>query len=410
MSSVNLQLDSYQYYSGTIVRGKAVCYFRSNKDVRKVRIRLKGKEYTQWTGTETYYDSVERKHKTRHVEYYGSRDFLLRDNMVHGEGTMSAGEHVFPFEFPLPEDIPSTFQHGYGSIRFTVKVTVDRPWKTDYESEREITVISPIRLQKISSSFLQPAEYSDEKTVCCFCCASGPVQVDVSLEKRAFVVGDRAGVRVYCMNMSNTNVDSVTAEIKMNMRFKTTHPSSDYKHDSELVTTSHNSGVGAHGEKTYNLSLEIPPSTVLPNFTGCELFSCDTTLKVTAAVSGCHTDIDIKTDVALAHESLLSQSPPMSAPYDPYCIQPPPSGFVQPLTMSMPMPQPEFGNEPNKDLEPPPYPVPGYPAGPSAPQDFNAPSAPPPMNMAGNFSNQDGEKSGFELPPPSYDEAAKNFN
>lgn len=66
---------------------------------------------------------------------------------------------------------------------------------------------------------------------------------------------------------------------------KVTTPSSQSKSDYELLATSHNTGVGAHGERTYNLSLEIPQSAQIPNFNLCQLFKQKTKLEVSVRKS-----------------------------------------------------------------------------------------------------------------------------
>lgn len=70
-----------------------------------------------------------------------------------------------------------------------------------------------------------------------------------------------------------------------------------------------NDGVGVHGDKTYDIKLAVLPASPLPNFQGSDLFECKYELKVTACISGCHTNLDIKTDACVCH------TPPPNVPY-----------------------------------------------------------------------------------------------
>ncbi|KAJ8967574.1 hypothetical protein NQ314_002773 [Rhamnusium bicolor] len=65
---------------------------------------------------------------------------------------------------------------------------------------------------------------------------------------------------------------------------RVTSPKKAFKHDYELLATHHDTGVGAHGERTYDLQLAIPKSTLVPNFNLCELFKHWTLLTVSIYV------------------------------------------------------------------------------------------------------------------------------
>lgn len=57
-----------------------------------------------------------------------------------------AGHHRYPFKFQLPYNIPSSFEHHYGYVRYTVKGVIDRPWRFDHECKAAFTIISILDL------------------------------------------------------------------------------------------------------------------------------------------------------------------------------------------------------------------------------------------------------------------------
>lgn len=65
---------------------------------------------------------------------------------VGTELELPVGQHVYPFTCVLPPTLPSSFEGEYGYIRYTVKVTLDRPWKFDQEVKSAFTVISNVDL------------------------------------------------------------------------------------------------------------------------------------------------------------------------------------------------------------------------------------------------------------------------
>lgn len=64
-----------------------------------------------------------------------------------------------------------------------------------------------------------------------------------------------------------------------------TFPKLDTKSSEELIASAYESGVGAHGERTYDIPLDIPGSTFLPNFSLCTLFEQYVQLTVSIIVA-----------------------------------------------------------------------------------------------------------------------------
>lgn len=63
-----------------------------------------------------------------------------------GEIEIPPGHHTYPFTCVLPPTLPSSFEGDYGYIRYTIKVTLDRPWKFDQETKKAFTILSPLDL------------------------------------------------------------------------------------------------------------------------------------------------------------------------------------------------------------------------------------------------------------------------
>lgn len=59
---------------------------------------------------------------------------------------MEEGEHVYPFNISLPQQLPSTFNGAHGHVRYSAKVVIDIPWGKDKEQETVFDVISPLNL------------------------------------------------------------------------------------------------------------------------------------------------------------------------------------------------------------------------------------------------------------------------
>ena len=61
-------------------------------------------------------------------------------------GYHPAGSHQHLFSLQLPLHLPTSFEGGDGSVRYSVKGTLDRPWKFNRYCRRYFTVVSPLDL------------------------------------------------------------------------------------------------------------------------------------------------------------------------------------------------------------------------------------------------------------------------
>jgi hypothetical protein len=52
--------------------------------------------------------------------YFEFRTFAFGDGSSFVD--LNAGEHFFPFSFPLPATIPSSFSHEHGNVKYVLKV------------------------------------------------------------------------------------------------------------------------------------------------------------------------------------------------------------------------------------------------------------------------------------------------
>lgn len=171
----------------------------------------------------------------------------------------------------------------------------------------------------------------------------------------------------------------------MEVEFTATCPSTRYKYSTELLASSYNSGVGAHGEKIYNLDLEIPSTAVIVNFRSCRLFSCQYALEVTASLPGCNTDLDIATNVGICHIP-YPEAPPVNEAAPPYSELQEPS-FGEAVGMSLPQNSP----------------------GPSTRRENEAPTASLKIDLSKHYNDSGTKFTNLESPPPTYEDASKHF-
>lgn len=170
-------------------------------------------------------------------------EFIITDNDAP-KITLLRGTYCYPFQFQLPENIPSSFEGEYGHVRYTVKATIEKPKRFTHVTKTAFSVIGSLDLNTIPqidvSFFFQnkmakylselmkwlfyritwfrlqaPAGMTLSKNICCLCCTSGPISALLSLPRRGYVPGDIIPVVVEIENLSRRKIASASITLKM---------------------------------------------------------------------------------------------------------------------------------------------------------------------------------------------------
>lgn len=67
-------------------------------------------------------------------------------NSFFAADTLKAGRYSWPFTVRLPPYIPATFEGHNGRVMYWAKLTVERPWKGDFEHTRNFIVLGALDL------------------------------------------------------------------------------------------------------------------------------------------------------------------------------------------------------------------------------------------------------------------------
>lgn len=112
-----------------------------------ISISFAGEAKTEWLKTKF------RKFSRKSVRYTGQEiclnaKYYLLGSQSGPEINLPSGVHSFPFVKVLPQDLPSTFHGSYGSVRYTIKITIDRPKEINQDITIEFNVISRLDLNQ----------------------------------------------------------------------------------------------------------------------------------------------------------------------------------------------------------------------------------------------------------------------
>lgn len=238
------------YYPGAIVRGYIYLTLLSLKKCRGIKIKVKGEAKTSWNRTE----GKGQTRYTGHEEYLARKQYLLggRDDEVE----LSAGNHIFHFEFNLPSSLPSSFESKLGYIRYTLKATIDLPWQIDIETKSAFTVISTYNLNadpNASASAVETRTHS-------FGCFSPtpPLTATLSMPVRGYVPGQVIPINININNLADVTIYHVRLKLIKKVTFKATKPRKQIRKKDTTVKEIHEGRI-----EDINISfdefIEVPP-------------------------------------------------------------------------------------------------------------------------------------------------------
>ncbi|XP_046738158.1 arrestin domain-containing protein 2-like [Diprion similis] len=326
------------YEPGELVCGKVVAEFGRPKKIRAVKLVVKGESLVEWSAQSEKPDSDGHYHYesfSGREEYFSSLFYLFGS----ANGTpvqLPVGQLVYPFKVQLPINLPSSFEHKHGHIRYTIKAVFDRPWKFDHEVKTAFTVAAPLNLNQKPQASLSIRE-EIEHGFCCLCICVGNMGATISIPSSGYVPGQVIPVTVEYENHSNVEVEKIKIALNKRLKFYASTPSSNTKEDklktveAQCRSPFRNKSVN---QVTINLRVpSLPPS----NLDYCGIIDLDYVLRVVICFEGMHCSVERKFSILIGTIPLYNSlnaynlnnvtAPPPTAPLLPGL---PPTSVVQP--------------------------------------------------------------------------------
>ncbi|EFN85199.1 Arrestin domain-containing protein 2 [Harpegnathos saltator] len=368
---------------GEVVTGNVIVDLAREKTIRALKLTVKGEANVSWERTRSTKNSRgHQRSRTDHFrgneQYFNLTYSLLGD--TGGELRMPAGFNKYPFNFLLPHNIPCSFEHEHGHIRYTTKAVIDRPWRFDHECKIAFTVITSYDLNAHS---YQCIGVDDEinQSFCCFCCFNlGSIKVCITLPTTGFVPGQSIEATVNLENTSSVDVTQVCVKVERSLEFHAKTPYHSTKTDKAILKTEQiRRPFGQLSSFVSRLHVPpIPPSQL----EYCNIINQHYAVRITVHVSGMHCSISKTYPILIGTIPLRSVMPSyqqnVPQPTAPVIQDndPPP-----PMPMPMPMPMPI-----SPDYVPPNVPYPG-----------------PSISFASSDQPSTSTNQ-WDMPPPSYEE------
>merc|ERR1711892_833985 len=346
---VKLDNQAGVYFGRDVVTGRLSMKLEDVKKARGVHVTIKG-DSKVWCA---------KSHRSSE-SYVNERVFVLGGKgeskyfffyLPGLDGTteleISAGDYEYPFQFQLPDNIPSSFVHRHGKIVYSVTAAVDRPWKFDHETVAFFTVVGVYDLN-MDPKALKPQSVSDDKRFCCLFCKSGPVFATVQLDRTGYVPGETIFLQATADNKSNMVMEYTSVTLVQITTFLSSTRTVETKTRDEVLVVGKEKIEPGESDSWHDTALKIPllPPSDLPQCTNIKI---DYVLEFRVLPSACAFDLCVEVPIVIGTIPLQSTfnkfQPTTSAPNYPA----PASGEKRVLGP----PGPSFSLYP--DLPPPTY-------------------------------------------------------
>lgn len=176
------------FSGGQRVAGRVLLELTGAARVGSLELRARGRAHVHWTESRSAGSSTAYTQSySEHVDLVSHRATLLASDT--GEPTtLPAGRHEFAFSFQLPPALVTSFEGTHGSVRYSVKATLRRPWVPARRTRTVFTVIETLDIN--TPALLAPQAGTRGKVARSWYCNRGLVSVSAKIDRKGYTPGE----------------------------------------------------------------------------------------------------------------------------------------------------------------------------------------------------------------------------
>ncbi|XP_068156045.1 arrestin domain-containing protein 17 [Drosophila tropicalis] len=246
------------YFAGEIIRGDIWMNCNKRTKIRAIKIQITGKGKCKWM-------EILRKNSNNN-EYTRSLFYTSKEIYEHSETPLpdfeprglelSPGEHTFKFSVMLGRQLPSSFKGSYGSIKYKMRILIQRPWTFDERHTIPFTVVKNMPLPPNFRSNPSPLEKQITKTISLF--GTRPITMVALLPEDFAVRGEPLRICVTVMNNSTTNVEKLRFSVLQYVTYYSHVPLRVQKVECIAIANKETGSVHKKSERSFAHELLMP--------------------------------------------------------------------------------------------------------------------------------------------------------
>ncbi|XP_034547451.1 uncharacterized protein LOC117818610 [Notolabrus celidotus] len=312
IKNFNIQVDPLNerntVTSGDLVTGHISFELTKETKVTSITMAMKGKAMVHWSRSA---GKGKRRHYSAKLDFFKLKNVILQEtsSSISGVGPkLQPGTHMYPFSCQLPQgDFPPSYMGPSAHITYTLTVGINRPWHLSKDTDAQLNFVN--RIDTTQPELWAPLTGSNRTTLCCLCCASGPIGLTARTEKKAFTPGET--VKIIC-DFSNTSSRILTPKVTLQQK-QVCYTLSKHSHMmliKKLVNLTGNPVSAFTSNVQNDIMLTIPPSTPL-SISNCSILEVDYFVEVSLCARFSH-DLTVLIPIILYDPSAVTQPPPYS--------------------------------------------------------------------------------------------------
>ncbi|XP_043913862.1 arrestin domain-containing protein 1 [Protopterus annectens] len=191
------------------------------------------------------------------------------------KGSLSIGEHTFPFQFLLPAMAPTSFEGPFGKIHHRIRAVIDTPrFAKDYKCEKIFYILNLLNLNEVPDVELRNT-VSKTKKFSYMIVKSGTLSLTVTCDLKGYIPGQVIQLHTEIHNKSGKDTGTIIAALIQ----KVTYKSKRMIYDLRTIAEVEGSPVKAwkHAEWREQIIVPALPQSMLE---GCSLIHIDYYIQV----------------------------------------------------------------------------------------------------------------------------------
>ncbi|KAJ8413852.1 hypothetical protein AAFF_G00064500 [Aldrovandia affinis] len=194
---------------------------------------------------------------------------------VADKGTLTPGEHSFPFQFLTPGTAPSSYEGPFGKIAYRMRAFIDTPrFSKDYKTEKSFYMLRSLNLNEVPD-IEKPSSTTATKKFTYLLVKTGMLALKAKSDQRGYIPGEVIKLTTEIHNQSTKTTGCIVASLVQKVTYKTKRATCDLRTIAEVE------GAGVKGGKRaeWKEQIIVPP---LPQsgLEGCSLISIDYFMQV----------------------------------------------------------------------------------------------------------------------------------
>lgn len=329
--TISLSKKHAIYFPGEVLHGTISYRVSERLKINQLKLIAEGDTHVHWNDVSgSGRNRMTKTHKS-FEKYFRFEIVILSKSTAtststttnHGDNVMDlyleVGTHSHPFQIHLPANLPTSFEHQHGRIRYWCMAKICVPWSFDRQTIKMFTVLNHLDLNNFKS-LAETHSLSDSRKLCCMCCSTGPINLSLQLNKSGFVSGESIMVNIVLENESNRDLAGPKIEFFSKLRF---HAGAKVKTITRLISILNlDKKVSARSTEKFNQIQIFVPQLCPTSMSMCKILEVSYFLSVRLDVSLSSIELDLHLPIVIGTIPIRDNSNVLLMPSTPSAITP----------------------------------------------------------------------------------------